>query len=1019
LHPGAIGVLQYNKEDMFFIIVGFQSALIYFHQFSPFERECNWRAVAQGARPAPRFWAVALLDLCTALLLGLLALTALPAAPGWTTLARLEWMTMAGAILAGVFAAVHYWVNDALVYFPDPWKTVRRLAAALAFGAVLSGGALLAAAFLAGSGSRALLIVVQNIFPIFLLGLMVFLAQALAFPLRVIPLIGPVLHAGASTGLWQWWIQSVGDTVVRTLTGVARPGLSGLEGLAAGIVAAGVLALLAAWRLAGPSGHADGVEPPSLIESTPLETPVDIAVTDTGGSLSTASLRVQISRAPFCLTVSRVTGERLMEISEHSIQREILLHKIVSIPILYTGNTFKMKWRAASREISALINIQADTNALCMNFLNGRVRVAFHGQDVLRLTIEGKRSRFFNALSLTCPIPADCHLLGFGQRFNRVDQRGGELDFLVEEGGVGYAGLAPLLKHIWGERGTFPNGEYCTSFPAPFALVERESGGATGLFWNSYRPSWFKSDPPGSAAPEAHLTVLDQRLDLFLCCGSAPLDVIDQYTELSGRPLAPPPWVLLPWKTRTGAMTAADVQEDIERYRALDIPLGQVGVENWQKVRGSYEFNPANYPDVTGLVRQAHTHGYRIQIWHFPYMNTGSRAYIEGIRSGYFLRNRLGLPYLQRIFRGIAAVIDYSNPATAHWHEKIVKSTIYERGFSGTMTDYGESIPPDCVFYNGQDGLALRNAYPVMYCRAMQHAAQESLGEDYLLYPRAGYAASQRYITAQFPGDQDTDWDAGDGLPAAVRAMLNASLCGLPVNGSDIGGWFDALTPITSKELFVRWAEVGAYSPLMRAHGGIFGRNREPWKFDDETVAIYRLLSQEHVRLFPYLYSLAIQASRTGQPIVLHPALLWPGQKELYLVEDSWMLGKALYIAPVLFQGAIQRKVILPPGDWWDLREDRPLHGPAQITVRAELGSTPRFLRRGHPLARFVDAFDTFDAGTQARVGHLNGDLEVWLYAGQPNVSFTLFDGTVLDCNTRPARAGEHAIHWKIFGKPT
>jgi len=870
--------------------------------------------------------------------------------------------------------------------------------------------------YLAGAHFGAMYFIFDVFIPFFLLGILVYFLQALAFPLRIIPLIGPVLQAAASTGLWLWWITIIANTVTGwSVVGVVWPGLIGLEGAGPAITAVGALALLAAWRLPGSQKHADGVEPPSLVENAVQEFPVTIAVTVAGGRLSTLSLVVQVSRAPFRLTVSRASGEQLLEINEHSLKRELMFQKIVSIPILYTGNTFKLKWRAASRDIGPLLGLQADGNTLCLKFRDGAMRVAFHGQDELNITFEARSGLFFNALSFTCPIPFDSHLMGFGQRFNRVDQRGGELYFLVEEGGVGYAGLAPLLKRIWGERGTFPNGETCTSFPVPFALLERGQGTATGWFWNTYRLSWFKSDPPGAAAPSARLTVLDSRIDLFLCGGPAPLDVICQYTRLSGRPLVPPPWVLLPWKTRTGATNAAEVQEDIERYRALEIPLGQVGVENWQEIRGSYEFNLHNYPDITGLVQQAHDRGYRIQIWHFPYMNTGSNAYLEGLRRGYFLLNRLGLPYQQRIFHGIAAVIDYSNPAAARWHGEIVRNAIYSRGFSGTMTDYAESIPPDCVFYNGQSGLALRNAYPVMYCRVMQAAAQEALGEDYLLYPRAGYAASQRYITAQFPGDQDTDWDEGDGLPAAVRAMLNTSMCGIPVNGSDIGGWFDGLTPITTKELFVRWAEVGAYSPLMRAHGGVFGRNREPWKFDEETVAIYRLLSQEHVRLFPYLYSLAVLASQTGRPIVLHPALLWPEQKEMYAVEDSWMLGEALYVAPILRRGDVQRVVTLPPGDWWDLLGNRPVSGPARLTVKAPLGCTPRFLRRGYPLVRFVDVFDTFDEGTAARVGHLNDHLEVWLYPGKVNAPFPLFDGAHLDCEIRPEKTGAHSIQWKIF----
>jgi hypothetical protein len=146
----------------------------------------------------------------------------------------------------------------------------------------------------------------------------------------------------------------------------------------------------------------------------------------------------------------------------------------------------------------------------------------------------------------------------------------------------------------------------------------------------------------------------------------------------------------------------------------------------------------------------------------------------------------------------------------------------------------------------------------------------------------------------------------------------------------------------------------------------------------------------------------------------MHPSLLWPGQPELYQVEDAWMIGEALYVAPVVRQGQTAREVILPPGEWWALNEGKPVRGPARIVAEAPFGQVPRFLRRGYILPRFVSAFDTLDDVSTARVGHLGDDLEVWLYPAKAQAFFTLFDGTVL---TRDAELpGPRRVSWRIFG---
>ena len=1014
---------------LFFLIVLLQTALIYFQHFSPFERESNLRAVLWGAKPGSRYWAVVALDVCVGLLVALLVLALVPMSPRDEPMARAIRFIPAWIVVSLLAAILHSRLTDGLIRFPNYGMMARKLA----FVAVMSVIVVVATLWMMsvalttdyGVAFDFCLRLAPSVFiPAYLLALVIFGVRAFVFPLRMIPVVGSFLHAAVSMLALIWATTQIGQMLMaapRANEGwlwQAR-GFAGIENLAYAIVALAFIALVAAWLLK-PAKNADAVEPPSLVVSEPAQIKPSITINDSRASIATEQVRVEIAHDQFAFRVFNAHGDVLLDVPANGLTRDWLVQKIISIPFLYTGNTMKMKWRAFSSPVNRVSRIEARDHALIVHFADAALRFAFHTNDTLRIEFSHPSS-FLRHSSLAFNLTDDAHILGLGQRFNKVDQRGQEVYFIVEEGGVGYEWMKqrvpwfyPIARKWFGALGSFPNGEQCTGFPVPFALLAREKSASAGLFWNTYKPSWFASD--GGQSSVARVTVLDNQLDLYVCAGPKPIHAIQQYTALTGRSETPPTWSFLPWKTNTGAVVEDDVRTDIRKFRELEIPLAQVGIEHWQEVRGSYEFSKKWWPHIDDLVKSANANGYKVHVWHFPYMNMGSATHSEGVRNGYFICNRLGLPYQQRIFHGIATVIDYTNPRASAWHQKIVAQTFHARNIQGVMTDYAESIPPDSVFYNGQPGLAMRNAYPVIYCQAMDRAASSVLGKDYILYPRAGYAGSQRFVAAQWPGDQDTDWDDGDGLPAAVRAMLNASMCGFPVHGSDVGGWYDWFAPITTKELYLRWAEVGAYSPLMRAHGGPIGRNREPWKFDQETIEIYRALSEEHVKLFPYLYSLSQKATSDGTPIIRHPALVWSDCAELYAIEDSWMIGDALYVAPVIKPGQTKREVILPPGEWWDLQANRAMSGFTKITVDAPFGRTPIFLRRGFALPRFVRTFDTFDRvtndeGQKTKVGTLDDDIEVWLYPDpKSRASLALFDGTEL-------REGESTqrITWKIF----
>jgi len=898
-----------------------------------------------------------------------------------------------------LYIFAHAFLDKAIISFPaDSKMFLWLIISAALFTACLISIIYSSIISISDSISWSSSVLIQLFVVSFRLGLLIIILRGAAFYMRVLPVIGVPLHALLSTLLSIYFFSWIGRQIFSYHIQFTHNLIPYVTTWIILFVFTGLICLILISRFPDSRIVSEIAPLPPLILPSEEQTLSEVTISSDQALMHSHRLRVSVNRSPFSMSVRDHQDTVIWQVSPQGFSLRKTLYSLISLPLLFTGNTIKTRWGIGQKPLIDAEKLIARGRELFILFQDYALRITFHSADILRIECipAPKKNPQFNSLAIQFITSPKDHFLGLGQRFDRIDHHGQDIHFLVEEGGIGYGRLKPLLQYIFGARGSIPNGESCTSFPIPFLLIAREEKPSTGLYWATYEPSWLKL-PQANTSDPAQLLVLSQKLDLFIFSGPTPLSVISQYTALTGRPRIPPDWAFLPWKTRTGPVTENDLLEDIQRFQELGIPLGQVGVEHWQEVRGSYEFSKKWYPNIDDVIRETHERGLRIGIWHFPYMNYGSSLYREGVKNGYFIKNRLGLPYHQRIYQGIAPVIDYTNLDASRWHRSIVSNRLHSRGFQSIMTDYGESIPTDAVFANGQTGISLRNAYPVFYSQAMDYAAGTVHFDDRIVYTRAGYATSQRFIEAQWPGDQDTDWDEGDGLPAAVRAMINISICGFPIHGSDIGGWHDWFTPPTSKELYLRWAEVGAYSPLMRTHGSPIYRNREPWKFDDETVEIFRSLSEAHVQLFPYLYSLSVNATVTGLPIIRHPALSWPEIRELYQVEDAWMLGDGLYVAPIIRRNQTIRRLLLPPGKWWGLNQSKAFIGPAWIEVESNLGQTPIFLRQGFPIPRFSRPFETFEKSiSKVRKGNLKASLLVWLYAGETNIPFELFDGTLV-----------------------
>ncbi len=566
-----------------------------------------------------------------------------------------------------------------------------------------------------------------------------------------------------------------------------------------------------------------------------------------------------------------------------------------------------------------------------------------------------------DAVAIALVASSDEHFYGLGERFNKLDQRGDVVELWVKNGASG--------------------GE--TYKPVPFIA----SSHGYGLAVDTSRRV-FAALAHGTTPDVSTITVEGAEIDIWLIPGPTPVDVVRRYTAWVGRPPVPPAWFFRPWKSRDWRFEDQQtVMEDIIRQQEHGIPCGVKLIDaGWETEGHSFVFNTEKYPDVAGMIGALQEAGMELVLWFSPSMTAGSEDYDEAARRGYLITDAEGKPYLHRLgnepgWEG--TTIDFSNPEAVAWWQTGIRSLL-ELGVRGFKTDFGEQVPEDARFANGKTGAEMHNMLPVLYNEATWDVVREY---DGVLLGRSAWAGSQPF-PGIWAGDQSADFSPWGGLPTAIVAGQSAGWSGFPYWGSDVGGYFNP----PDDEVFARWAEFGAVSPVMEAHG--LGK-REAWEFSPETLAIYRHYARLHDQLVPYSLAAAREASESGLPIMRAMALLYPDRAEAHedWVQYQFMYGPSLLAAPVYSWGK-QRQIWFPPGEWIDIDTGETFGGPLVTRVPAPIDKLPLYARSGAAIPLALDPESE--------------DLALLQFVGEDPapVSLRMLDGTVIAFAPRGATSG-------------
>lgn len=536
--------------------------------------------------------------------------------------------------------------------------------------------------------------------------------------------------------------------------------------------------------------------------------------------------------------------------------------------------------------------------------------------------------------------------VGFGERFGGTDARGA---------------IVPMQLHLGGTE----SGTNETHVPVPFFVNSR----GYGLFVRSRNAGAF--DVAASDATTVSATFEGSRVELLFFADRDPIKIIQRFTQQSGLPRLPPRWAHGHMQWRNEWRSRAELLADARRLRAEGIPTSTIWIDNpWQRSYNEAVIDEARFPDPPSMFAELRALGYRVLVWHTPYLDAiDSDGVASNPSEALFgeLRDRGQLvrygdppaPFVSPANVGSpagmqanGAIPDFTQPAASElWTARL--QPVIELGVRAFKLDYGEDIVhevlsqrPQWSFAMHDDPLTAPSWFPQWYHRAYRAALDRYAGGDGFLLVRASSWGGQSVCDVIWPGDLDNDLSRAEGanvggLPAAVNALINLSASGFPSFASDVGGYRGGAP---SREALLRWAEHAAIAPFMQLGGG--GESHNPWQYDPEATAIYRDLARLHDALIPYFRALAIAASRDGTPPVRALALAYPNDPGARADRYAYLLGEDLYAVPVVEAGVTRRAVHVPPGRWVHWSTGAAFDGPADVMMDAPLGRPLLFVRQ-------------------------------------------------------------------------
>ena len=478
-------------------------------------------------------------------------------------------------------------------------------------------------------------------------------------------------------------------------------------------------------------------------------------------------------------------------------------------------------------------------------------------------------------------------IYGCGESFTKLNKVGQKVHLFVTD-----------------PQGPETDGQYK---PVPFFFSNR----GYGIFMHTSAP--VTCDFGASYIGADRLFMGDETMDYFIFFGE-PKDILNEYTEVTGKSPMLPLWTFGTWMSRITYFSQEEGMEIANQLRKNNIPSDVIHFDTgWFDVdwQCDYEFSKNRFKNPVKMLKQMDEMGFHTCLWQLPYFTPKNRYFQELVDGGMHVKNATGgMPYED-------AVLDLSNPKTVEWYQGKIAGLI-RQGVDVIKCDFGEAAPYNGFYYSGKGGLYEHNLYPLRYNKALWEVIEREKPNEGVIWARSAWAGSQRY-PLHWGGDAAT---TNTGLLGDLRGGLSFGLSGFSFWSHDMGGFVTA----SPEDIYRRWLPFGFLSSHTRAHGA---PPTEPWLISESFTKAFRESAELKYRLMPYVYAQAKDCTEKGLPMVRALFVEFPNDPGAWLVEDEYMFGEQILVAPLMESGT-SRTCYLPKGKWIDYQNGKVYEGGYQ-----------------------------------------------------------------------------------------